>query len=376
MTTASTPPPTTAPPTAFRREMHPSPLPVSRRDEIHAAPGFGRYFTDHMVLIDYDAGAGWHDPRVVPYGPFMLDPATMVLHYGQEIFEGLKVYAQPDGSLASFRPEQNAARLNRSAVRLGIPQLPEELFLASLRELLAVDAAWVPSGGESSLYVRPFIFATEVGLGVRPSASYTFCVIASPAGAYFPGGVKPVSVWWSTEYVRAAPGGTGAAKFGGNYAASLAAQAQAAAKGCDQVVWLDAVERRWVEEMGGMNLFFVFGSGQNAEVVTPELSGSSLPGVTRDSLLTMTRELGLTATERRVSTDEWAKKAETGELTEVFACGTAAVITPVGSVLHADGRFEINGGEPGPVTLKLRQELTDLQYGRRADTHHWLTRLD
>ncbi len=256
MTTASTP----SPP-SFRREMHPAPISVSRRDEIHAAPGFGRYFTDHMVLIDYETGPGWHDPRVVPYGPFTLDPATMVLHYGQEIFEGLKVFAQPDGSLASFRPEQNAARLNRSADRLGIPRLPEELFLASIRELLAVDGAWVPSGGETSLYIRPFIIATEVGLGVRPSASYTFCVIASPAGAYFPGGVKPVSVWWSTEYVRAAPGGTGAAKFGGNYAASLAAQAQAAEKGCDQVVWLDAVERRWVEEMGGMNLFFVFGSG-------------------------------------------------------------------------------------------------------------------
>ena len=253
-------------PPAFRRELHPAPISVSRRDEIHAAPGFGRYFTDHMVLIDYDAGSGWHDPRVVPYGPLTFDPATMVLHYGQEIFEGLKCYAQPDGSLASFRPEQNAARLNRSAVRLGIPQLPEELFLASLRELLAVDGEWVPTGGESSLYLRPFIIATEVGLGVRPSASYLYCVIASPAGAYFPGGVKPVSVWWSTEYVRAAPGGTGAAKFGGNYAASLAAQAQAAEKGCDQVVWLDAVERRWVEEMGGMNLFFVFGSGDDVEV--------------------------------------------------------------------------------------------------------------
>ena len=373
MTTASTPSPL---PASFRREPHPAPISVSRRDEIRAAPGFGRYFTDHMVLIDYEVGAGWHDPRVVPYGPFTLDPATMVLHYGQEIFEGLKVFAQPNGSLASFRPEQNAARLNRSAIRLGIPELPEELFLASLRELVAVDRAWVPAGGESSLYVRPFIFATEVGLGVRPSASYTFCVIASPAGAYFPGGVRPVSVWWSTEYVRAAPGGTGAAKFGGNYAASLAAQAQAAAKGCDQVVWLDAVERRWVEEMGGMNLFFVFGSGATAEVVTPELSGSLLPWVTRASLLTMSRELGLTATERRISTEEWAKGAETGELTEVFACGTAAVITPVGSVLHAEGGFEINGGKPGPITLQLRQELTDLQYGRKADPHGWMTRLD
>ncbi|WP_041368654.1 branched-chain amino acid aminotransferase [Nakamurella multipartita] len=359
----------------FRREQHPSPVSVSRRDEIHAAPGFGRYFTDHMVLIDYDQGQGWHDPRVVPYGPFSLDPATMVLHYGQEIFEGLKVFAQADGTLAAFRPEANAARFNRSAVRLAVPELPEELFLASIRELLAVDGAWVPSGGESSLYLRPFIIATEVGLGVRPSASYLFCLIASPVGGYFARGVQPVSVWWSTEYVRAVPGGTGAAKFGGNYAASLAAQAQAAEKGCDQVVWLDAVERRWVEEMGGMNLFFVMGSGPTAELVTPELSGSLLPGITRDSLLTMARELGYGAVERRISTDEWAKKVESGELTEVFACGTAAVITPVGSVLHAEGGFEINGGQPGPITMQLREKLTDIQYGRAADTHRWITKL-
>lgn len=359
----------------FRRELHPAPVSVSRRDEIHAAPGFGRYFTDHMVLIDYDEGQGWHDPRVVPYGPLSLDPATMVLHYGQEIFEGLKVFAQPDGSLAAFRPEANAARFNRSADRLAVPALPEELFLQSIRELLALDGAWVPSGGESSLYIRPFIIATEVGLGVRPSASYLFSVIASPVGGYFAKGVKPVSVWWSTEYVRAAPGGTGAAKFGGNYAASLAAQAQAAEKGCDQVVWLDAVERRWVEEMGGMNLFFVMGSGADAELVTPELSGSLLPGITRDSLLTMAKELGYATCERRISTNEWAKKVESGELTEVFACGTAAVITPVGSVLHAEGGFEINGGEPGPVTMRLRQRLTDIQYGRQGDTHGWMTRL-
>ena len=372
--TTSTAGETPVPP--FRRELHPSPVSVSRRDEIHAAPGFGRYFTDHMVLIDYDAGQAWHDPRVVPYGPFSLDPATMVLHYGQEIFEGLKVFAQVDGSIAAFRPEANAARFNRSADRLAIPRLPEELFLAAIRELLAVDRAWVPSGGESSLYIRPFVVATEVGLGVRPSSSYQFCVIASPAGPYFPRGVAPVSVWWSAEYVRAAPGGTGAAKFGGNYAASLAAQAQAAEKGCDQVVWLDAVERRWVEEMGGMNLFFVLGAGSTAELVTPELSGSLLPGITRDSLLAMARELGYGATERRISTDEWAKKVESGELTEVFACGTAAVITPVGSVLHADGGFEINGGQPGAITMQLRHKLTDIQYGRAADTHAWMTRLD
>ncbi len=361
---------------AFSRTQNPSPVSAERRAEILAAPGFGRHFTDHMVVIDYRNGPGWHDPRVVPYGPFSLDPATMVLHYAQEIFEGLKAYTQPDGSVASFRPHANAARFMRSADRLGMPRLPEELFLQSLRELVAADRGWVPpAGGEESLYFRPFMFATEVGLGVRPAKEYVYCLIGSPAGAYFAGGVKPVSVWWSTEYVRAAPGGTGAAKTGGNYAASLAAQAQASAQGCDQVVWLDAVERRWVEEMGGMNLFFVFGSGPDVEVVTPELTGSLLPGVTRDSLLDLARELGYTATERRISTDEWAKKVDSGELTEVFACGTAAVITPVGSVKHADGEFQIGGGEPGPVTLRLRKELTDLQHGLRPDSHRWMMTL-
>jgi branched-chain amino acid aminotransferase len=285
------------------------------------------------------------------------------------------VFAQPDGSLASFRPERNAARLNRSARRLGIPDLPEDLFMAAVRELVAADGAWVPTNSDSSLYVRPFIFATEVGLGLHASASYTFCVIASPSGPYFPGGVEPVSVWWSTDYVRAAPGGTGAAKFGGNYAASLAAQAVAVENGCDQVVWLDSAEHRWVEEMGGMNLFFVFGSGADVEVVTPELSGSLLPGITRDSLLVLSRDLGYRAVERRVSITEWADRNESGELTEVFACGTAAVITPVGTVVHDHGKFDINGGKPGPVTLQLRQELTELQYGNKPDPHHWMTRV-
>ncbi len=360
--------------TAFRRTPHPAPVPDERRAEILAAPGFGRYFTDHMVLIDYSDGE-WRDPRVVPYGPFTIDPATMVLHYAQEIFEGLKAYAQPDGSVASFRPEANARRLNSSADRLGMPRLPEELFLQSLRELVDADRAWVPDGDEASLYFRPFMFATEVGLGVRPSNRYVFAVIASPAGAYFSGGVQPVSVWWSTEYVRAAPGGMGAAKTGGNYAASLAAQGQAAEQGCDQVVWLDAVERRWVEEMGGMNLFFVFNSGADAEVVTPELSGSLLPGVTRDSLLQLARDRGYRTAERRISTDEWAKRAESGELTEVFACGTAAVITPVGSVKHADGGFDIAGGRPGSVTMELRAALTALQRGESPDGHGWMTPL-
>ena len=355
----------------FAPTQNPSPVSDERRAEILAAPGFGRYFTDHMVVIDYADGA-WSDPRVVPYGPFSLDPATMVLHYAQEIFEGLKAYAQPDGSIKTFRPQANAARLNRSADRLGMPELPAELFLGSLEALVQADRGWVPTGEEASLYLRPFMFASEVGLGVRPANRYVYSVIASPAGAYFAGGIKPVSVWWSTEYVRAAPGGMGFAKTGGNYAASLAAQAQAAEKGCDQVVWLDAIERRWVEEMGGMNLFFVFGEGANVEVVTPELSGSLLPGVTRDSLLQLARDLGYTATERRISTDEWAKKTDSGELTEVFACGTAAVITPVGSVKHAEGGFDIAGGATGPITMQLREALVDLQRGVHPDPHGWM----
>ncbi len=360
----------------FARVQHPAPASPQRRAEILAAPGFGRYFTDHMVSIDYTADGGWGAARVQPYGPVSLDPAAMVLHYGQAIFEGLKAYRQADGSIASFRIDANARRLQTSARRIAMPELPAELFVESVRQLLAVDHEWVPAaGGEDSLYLRPYLFATEVGLGVRPAASYRYQLIASPAGAYFPRGVKPVSVWLSTEYVRAAPGGTGAAKFAGNYAASLVAQAQAAEQGCDQVVWLDAIERRYVEEMGGMNLFFVFGSGAQARLVTPELSGSLLPGITRDSLLTLAVDSGFAVQERRIGTDEWRSKAASGEITEVFACGTAAVITPVGSVKSAEGEFTIGGGEPGEVTMALRDTLTGIQRGTFADTHGWMTRL-
>jgi branched-chain amino acid aminotransferase len=362
-------------PLPFTRIPNPAPATPERVAEVVARPGFGLYFTDHMVTVRWSKAKGWHDPKVEPYHDIPLDPAAMVLHYGQAIFEGLKAYRHPDGSIQSFRPEANAERMRASARRMAMPELPDELFLGSLRELIAVDGRWVPEEAEESLYFRPFMFSTEVGLGVRPSSEYLYVLIASPAGSYFAGGVKPVSVWLSTEYVRAAPGGTGAAKFAGNYAASLVAQAQAAEKGCDQVVWLDAVERRWVEEMGGMNLAFVFGSGADARVVTPELSGSLLPGITRDSLLTLAADLGYQVEERRVSTDEWEKKAATGELTEVFACGTAAVITPVGHVKHADGEFSISGGETGEVTMKLRDTLTSLQRGNTPDTRGWLTKL-
>ncbi|WP_367131028.1 branched-chain amino acid aminotransferase [Saccharothrix sp. HUAS TT1] len=360
----------------FTRTPNPQPATPERVAEVLAQPGFGQHFTDHMVTIRWNQEQGWHDAVVGPYRSLELDPAAMVLHYGQAIFEGLKAYRQPDGTIASFRPSANAERFRASARRMAMPELPDELFLASIRELLAVDDRWVSSVPEESLYLRPFLFSTEAGLGVRPAKEYLYVLIASPAGSYFTGGLKPVTVWLSTEYVRAAPGGTGAAKFAGNYAASLAAQAQAAEQGCDQVVWLDAVERRWVEEMGGMNLFFVLGSGDDARVVTPELSGALLPGITRNSLLRLAADFGLVVEERRISTEEWEKKAESGELTEVFACGTAAVITPVGHVKHAGGEFSVSGGRTGDVTMRLRNHLTSIQQGLTADPHSWMSKIN
>jgi branched-chain amino acid aminotransferase len=355
---------------------NPNPRSVEERDAILADPGFGRYFTDHMVRIDWTDEGGWGDVQVLPYGPLQLDPATMALHYGQEIFEGLKAFRQPDGSIAAFRPDANARRFQRSARRLAMAELPEELFLESLRALIEVDAEWVPADPSQSLYFRPLMISTEVGLGVRPSNSYTYLLIASPAGAYFPRGVQPVSVWLSTEYTRAANGGTGEAKCAGNYAASLVAQAYAAQQGCDQVVWLDAIEHRWVEEMGGMNLYFVYGSGAGARIVTPSLTGTLLPGITRDSLLTVAAELGYTSEEGKISTDEWREGNASGAITEVFACGTAAVITPVGSVKSAHGSWTVGDGRSGPITMQLRERLLALQTGHSADTHGWMQRLD
>lgn len=357
----------------FSRIPNPAPASAARRAEILAAPGFGRYFTDHMVTIRWNRDEGWHDAGVVPYGPLTFDPATMVLHYGQEIFEGLKAYRQPDGSIASFRPDANAARFRGSAARLAMAELPDELFLASLRELLAVDHEWVPpAGGEESLYLRPFMLATEVGLGVRPSAQYLYVLIASPVGPYFPGGIKPVDIWLSTEYTRASAGGTGTAKCGGNYAASLLPQVQGAAHGCAQVAYLDAEERTWIDEMGSNNLFFVFGAGSQTEVITPELTGGILAGVTRDALLVQAKELGCQVTERRISGQEWLEGAADGRITEVFGSGTAAVITPIGRVRHAGGEVVVGSGKPGPVTRQLRGLLTDIQRGLRPDTHHWM----
>ncbi len=351
---------------------NPSPRTDPQVEAILAEPGFGTHFTDHMVTITWTADRGWHDAQLVPYGPIPMDPATNVLHYGQEIFEGLKAYRQPDGSTATFRPDMNARRFARSARRLAMAELPEELFLASIDVLLAHDGRYVPADREKSLYLRPFMLATEVGLGVRPANRYLYALIASPAGAYFPRGVTPVTVWLSEEYVRAVPGGTGEAKCGGNYAASLRAQLEASGQGCDQVVWLDGVERRWVEEMGGMNLCFVFGSGPDARLVTPELSGALLPGVTRDSLLVLAKDLGYAAEEGRISVEDWRDASASGELTEVFACGTAAVITPVGAVKSAHGEWTIGDGSTGPVTQQLRDALLDIQTGVAPDPHGWM----
>ncbi len=362
----------------FAITMNDSPHTREQREAILADPAFGREFTDHMVSIEWDRENGWHDARVRPYENISLDPATNVFHYGQAIFEGLKAYRHADGSISTFRPEQNARRMQRSARRLAMPEIPEELFIEALRQLVDIDRDWVPeAGGESSLYLRPFMIGTEKTLGVKPSSTYTFYVIASPAGAYFSGGVTPVSVWISEDYVRAAPGGTGDAKFAGNYAASLLAQAEAEERGCDQVVWLDAIDRTYIEEMGGMNLMFVEGNGAGAKVITPALSGSLLPGITRDSLLQVAEDLGYRTEERPITVDEWREGVASGAITETMACGTAAVITPVGRVMSRSGEFTVNNNEAGEVTLALRERLRGIQQGEIEDTRGWnLTLVD
>ena len=364
--------PSTDVPTAFPLTPSSTPVPAERRAEVLANPGFGKFFTDHMATATWTREEGWHDTAVVPYGPLTLDPAAAVLHYAQEIFEGLKAYRHDDGSIWAFRPEANAARLARSARRLALPELPEELFLDSVRSLVRADADWVPSGGESSLYLRPFMVATEAFLGVRSAHEVKYLVIASPAGSYFSGGVKPVSIWLSQNYTRAAFGGTGSAKCGGNYAASLVAQDEAHEHGCDQVCFLDAAEHRYVEELGGMNLYFVHDDGT---IVTPELTGTILEGITRASILELAKDLGHQVAERRVSIDEWREGVASGRITEVFACGTAAVVTPVGRLVSADGELVHGTGETGEVTRAIRAALLDVQYGRAADPHGWMTRL-
>ncbi len=358
----------------FTINRNPAAVPADQRAALLEDPGFGRVFTDHMVTIRWTTDKGWHDAEVGPRRPFQIDPACAVLHYAQEIFEGMKAYRAPgsDGTegMALFRPQANARRFNESADRMAMPQIPEELFMAAIEALVDVDADWMP-GGEGSLYIRPFMFADEAFLGVRPAASYIFCVIACPVGAYFKGGKPAVTVWVSEDYTRAAPGGTGAAKCGGNYAASLAAQAEAIRHGCDQVVFLDAAEHKWVEELGGMNVFMVM---QDGSLVTPPL-GTILPGVTRDSILTLARKEGRPVIERPYSIDEWRADAASGQLSECFACGTAAVVTPIGEIRSSAGNFMIGNGGGGPITAGIKQALVGIQRGTAPDPEGWLHRI-
>ncbi|HTW13481.1 MAG TPA: branched-chain amino acid aminotransferase [Nocardioides sp.] len=348
-----------------------APVSDERLAEILADPGFGQHFTDHMFTVEWTPEAGWHGARIEPYGPLSLDPATAVLHYAQETFEGMKAYRHADGSIWSFRPEENAARMERSSHRLALPVLEIDDFVQAVQALVEIDQRWVPDAeGEKSLYLRPFMFASEKFLGVRPSQHVTFMVIASPAGSYFKGGLKPVSLWLTEDYTRAGRGGMGAAKTGGNYASSLVAQQQASAQGCDQVVFLDAQEGTYVEELGGMNMYFVYADGR---IVTPE-TGTILEGITRSSIIELAGKLGHQVEERKFSIQEWKDGVTSGEITEIFACGTAAVVTPVGSLKWDGGEVAApTGGDE--LWKRIRQELVDIQFGRSADTFGWMKRL-
>ena len=342
-------------------------------DEVAAVlanPGFGDHFTEHMFTLEWTPDKGWFGARVTPYANLSLDPATAVLHYAQETFEGMKAYRHADGSVWTFRPEENAKRMARSSHRLAFPELPVEDFIAAVDALVSVDERWVPNGeGEKSLYLRPFMFASETFLGVRPSQHVTFMVIASPAGAYFKGGVKPISLWLTETYTRAGRGGMGAAKTGGNYASSLIAQQEAIAKGCDQVVFLDGQEGRYIEELGGMNLYLVYADGR---IATPA-TGTILEGITRSAIIQIAERDGYTVEERRIDIDEWRKGVVDGDVVEIFACGTAAVITPVGRLLTAEG--EIPAPASTELTMRIRQELVDIQFGRAEDGFGWMHRV-
>ena len=356
----------------FQIHLSDSPVPEAERAAALASPQFGTVFTDHMARVSWTHADGWTSRRVEKYGPLQLDPATAVLHYGQEIFEGLKAYQHPDGSVWSFRPEANARRFAQSARRLALPELPEADFLGAIQALVEVDRAWVPTGEETSLYLRPFMYASEPFLGVRPSLEAEFLVIASPVGPYFKGGVKPVSIWVSQEYHRAGAGGTGAAKCGGNYAASLLPQQEAYAKGFEQVCFLDDRTGTQLEELGGMNIMVVHADGA---VVTPAVSGTILEGVTRSSILTLLTEAGHEVSERPVLLADLRAGLADGSVTEVFACGTAAVMTPIGRLASDDFDLVVGDGTAGPVTSRIRAQLTDIQYGRASDPHGWMRRL-
>ena len=359
---------TSVPAPTFQHLPHPAPTSAERRAALLADPGFGRVFTDHMVTIRYSQAEGWHDAKVMPRGPIPMDPASSVLHYAQEIFEGMKAYRTADGGAALFRPEENARRFQDSARRMAMAELPEALFVEAVEQLIAVDRDWIPEG-EGSLYLRPFMFATEVFLGVKPASEYLFVVLASPVGAHFKTKASAISVWVSETYTRAALGGTGAAKCGGNYAASLLAQSEAIAHGCDQVVFLDAIERRWIEELGGMNVFFLMDDGA---LITPPLGGTILPGITRASIITLARDQGIVVREEPYSLEAWRADAASGRLREVFACGTAAVLTGIGTVRTASGDFTIANGAEGETTERLRNALIGIQRGRSPDPYGWV----
>lgn len=346
----------------------------AERETILTDPGFGAHFTDHMAHARWTADDGWHDAAVVAHAPITLSPAAAVLHYAQEIFEGLKAYRRADGSVWLFRPEANGERFIRSARRLGLPELPVEDFIASIEAVVRADEAWVPTpreGGEESLYLRPFMFATEAFLGVRAAHQVDYYMIASPAGAYFATGVAPVDIWITTKYSRAGAGGTGAAKCGGNYASSLVAQQEAAAQGCSQVLFADAASGEHAEELGGMNVFFIDAEGR---MLTPPLSDSILPGVTRSSIVQLAKDLGIEVAEQPVVLQDVLTDIQQGRIKEAFACGTAAVITPIGAFKTTEGEFRI-GEESGERTLQLRQHLLDIQYGRADDPHGWTRRV-
>ena len=329
--------------------------------------GFGHIFTDHMFIMNYDEGQGWHDARIEPFHNITLSPAAMVFHYGQTMFEGLKAYKGDNGEVYLFRPDMNAKRANNSTARLCIPKIPEEDFVQAIKTVVDVDRDWIPDEPGTSLYIRPFIIATEPHLGVAPSSSYLFMVILSPSGAYYESGLAPVGIWIEDEYVRAVRGGIGYAKTGGNYAASLAAQVKAHDDGYSQVLWLDGVERKYIEEVGAMNIVFKIAG----KVVTPMLNGSILPGITRDSVLTLCRDWGYDVEERRISVDELIAAAHNGTLEEVFGTGTAAVVSPVGKLRYKDEVFVIGDGKIGELTQKLYDELTGIQWGKRPDTRGW-----
>jgi branched-chain amino acid aminotransferase len=358
----------------FTRQ-HAPPTPDDRREQLLATPGFGDVFTDHMVTVRWSAEVGWHDARVGPLTAMSLHPATMALHYGQTIFEGMKAFWRPNGQRALFRPEDHARRFNRSAHRMAMPTLPEQDFVAALEALLHVDADWVPRTPGHSLYLRPFMIAAQTGLGLRPAEEYLFAVIGTPAR---PASAEPkaMRLWAAPEYIRAAPGGTGAAKCGGNYGGSFIVQREAAANNCDEVVWLDARKRQFVEEAGGCNLFFVESTTEGPRLRTPPLSGTLLAGVTRDSILRLARSLGYPVCEAPLSLDAWEQSCRDGRITETFACGTARSIVPVGHVVSTNQDWPIGDGTAGPVTSRLRAALLDIHYGLAPDQFGWMRLVD